>query len=131
MKSGCHGGSPGDGGAFFLARTVGFPRALELMLRGRILSAEEALQIGLVHEVVDDDQLMTSACELAVELATGPQVAMRLLKRSIHQAASLTWEQSLDEIAAKTAISDHLPDAKEGGDSFREKRDPKFNAWLD
>lgn len=122
---------PDEGGQWLLVQHLGVARTMDFLMRKRIIDGGEAHELGLVHEVVDDDQLMTSARELAVELATGPQVAMRLLKRSIHQAASLTWEQSLDEIAAKTAISDHLPDAKEGGDSFREKREPKFNAWLD
>jgi 2-(1,2-epoxy-1,2-dihydrophenyl)acetyl-CoA isomerase len=52
---------------------------------------------------------------------------MRLLKRSIYNAAELTFAQSLDEIAAKTAISDHHPDAVEGMTAFRDKRAPRFN----
>ena len=43
----------------------------------------------------------------------------------------LTWDQALDEIAAKTAVSDHHPDAREGVAAFRDKRTPKFNAWLE
>ena len=68
---------------------------------------------------------------VAEEFANGPQVAMRLLKRSIYNAAELSWDQSLDEIAAKTAVSDHHPDAREGVKAFHEKRTPSFNAWLD
>jgi len=68
---------------------------------------------------------------LATELANGPQVAMRLLKRSVYNAAELTWSHSLDEIAAKTALSDHHPDAREGVAAFNEKRDPTFNSWLE
>lgn len=68
--------------------------------------------------------------ELATEIAEGPQVAIRLLKRSVYNAHELSWEQSLDEIAAKTAVTDHHPDAREGGTAFREKRSPSFNAWL-
>jgi len=71
--------------------------------------------------------LMTRAIDLGRELADGPQVAMRLLKRSIYNAAELTFAQSLDEIAAKTAISDHHPDAAEGMTAFKEKRAPRFN----
>ena len=74
---------------------------------------------------------MMARMDLATELANGPQVSMRLLKRSVYNAAEMTWERSLDEIAAKTAISDHHPDAREGVASFREKRDAKFNAWLE
>jgi 2-(1,2-epoxy-1,2-dihydrophenyl)acetyl-CoA isomerase len=56
---------------------------------------------------------------------------MRLLKRSVYAAAELTFEQSLDEIAAKTALSDHHPDVREGVAAFREKRKPRFNRWLE
>jgi 2-(1,2-epoxy-1,2-dihydrophenyl)acetyl-CoA isomerase len=55
---------------------------------------------------------------------------MRLLKRSVYNAAELSFEHALDEIAAKTAISDHHPDAREGVAAFRDKREPAFNAWL-
>ncbi|MCH7954022.1 MAG: enoyl-CoA hydratase, partial [Chloroflexi bacterium] len=86
---------------------------------------------GLAHEVVPDDQLMERPMELATELANGPQVAQRLLKRSVYNAAEMTFAQALDEIAAKTAISDHHPDAREGVAAFREKRPAKFNQWLE
>ena len=63
-------------------------------------------------------------------IALGPQVATRLLKRSIYNAADMTFEQSLDEIASKTAISDHHEDAKEGVKAFHKKREASFNKWL-
>ena len=88
---------------------------------------QAALELGLVHEVVEPDALMTRAMDLGRELAEGPQVAMRLLKRSIYNAAELTFAQALDEIAAKTAVSDHHPDAIEGMQAFKEKRAPRFN----
>jgi 2-(1,2-epoxy-1,2-dihydrophenyl)acetyl-CoA isomerase len=56
---------------------------------------------------------------------------MRLLKRTVYNAAELTWAQACDDIAAKTAISDHHPDAREGMTAFREKRDARFNEWLE
>ena len=99
-------------------------------MRRRIVEAEEALALGLVHEVVPREDLEAATMALATDLADGPQVSMRLLKRSIYNAAELGWEQSLDEIAAKTGISDHHPDSREGVTAFREKRTPKFNAWL-
>ena len=100
-------------------------------MRKKIVEADEALELGLVHEVVDASELEQRTIELATELANGPQVAMRLLKRSIYNAAEISWEQSLDEIAAKTAISDHHPDSREGVTAFHEKRPATFNAWLD
>jgi 2-(1,2-epoxy-1,2-dihydrophenyl)acetyl-CoA isomerase len=68
---------------------------------------------------------------LARELANGPQVAMRLLKRSVYNASELSFDHSLDEIAAKTAISDHHPDAREGVAAWQAKREPHFNQWIE
>jgi len=101
---------------------------LNVAMRSRIVPAEEALALGLVHEVAAPDDLMGRAMALARELAEGPQVAMRLLKRTIYNAGEMTFAQALDDIAAKTAISDHHPDAREGIAAFREKRAPRFNA---
>jgi 2-(1,2-epoxy-1,2-dihydrophenyl)acetyl-CoA isomerase len=84
-----------------------------------------------VSEVVAPEELESAAMSLATELAEGPQVAMRLLKRSLYNAAELGWEHALDEIAAKTAIADHHPDVREGTSAFFEKRQPRFNAWLE
>ena len=74
---------------------------------------------------------MDITMKLARELAHGPQVAMRLLKRSVYNAAEMTFAHALDEIAAKTAISDHHADAREGLAAFREKRRPRFNQSPD
>jgi 2-(1,2-epoxy-1,2-dihydrophenyl)acetyl-CoA isomerase len=105
---------------------IGLAKAMEFFMRKRILNAEEALELGLVHQVVLSDQLMPTTIELARELASGPQVAMRMLKRSLYNAADSTLAQAFDDIAVRTAISDHHPDAREGASSFRDKRTPKF-----
>jgi 2-(1,2-epoxy-1,2-dihydrophenyl)acetyl-CoA isomerase len=104
---------------------------MDFLMRKRIIPADEALELGLVHEVVPPEQLMERTMELARELANGPQVAQRLLKRSVYNAAEQTFAHALDDIAAKTAISDHHPDAREGVAAFREKRPPRFNQWLE
>ena len=122
---------PDEGGQFLVTQLVGVARAMDFFMRNRIVTAEEALELGLVNEVVPPHQLMDRAMELAVELAKGPQVSMRLLKRSIYNAAEQTFAHALDDIAAKTAISDHHPDAREGLTAFREKRPARFNAWLE
>ena len=122
---------PDEGGQFLVTQLVGVAQAMDFFMRNRIVTAEEALELGLVNEVVPPHQLMDRAMELAVELAKGPQVSMRLLKRSIYNAAEQTFAHALDDIAAKTAISDHHPDAREGLTAFREKRPARFNAWLE
>ncbi len=121
---------PDEGGQYLLVQLLGLSKALDFLMRKKIVSAEEALSLGLVNEVVAPEELEDAALEFARELANGPQVSMRLLKRSLYNAAELSWEQALDEIAAKTAISDHHPDSREGVTAFHEKREPKFNDWL-
>ncbi len=122
---------PDEGGQYLLVQHMGVARTMDFLMRKRIVTAAEALELGLVHEVVPPGELTVRALALARELANGPQVSMRLLKRSIYNAAQLSFEQSLDEIAAKTAVSDHHPDAREGMAAFREKRSPQFNRWIE
>jgi len=122
---------PDEGGQFLLVQLMGVAKAMDFLMRARIVDAAEALELGLVHKVVDPGELQDRALALARELANGPQVAMRLLKRTIYNAAEMTFAHALDDIAAKTAISDHHPDSREGVAAFREKRPPRFNAWID
>jgi 2-(1,2-epoxy-1,2-dihydrophenyl)acetyl-CoA isomerase len=122
---------PDEGGQYLLVQHLGIARAMDFVMRKRIVSATEALELGLVHEVVPADALMSRTLDLARELAAGPQVAMRMLKRSLYNAAEMTQAQAFDEIAAKTTLVDHHPDAREGIQAFREKRAPRFNQWLE
>ncbi len=122
---------PDEGGHVLLVRHLGLAGALDFCLRKRIVDAETSLGLGLLNEVVSPEELLPVAMALATELADGPQVAMRMLKRSLYVAAESTFAQALDDIAVRTAVTDHHPDAKDGGASFREKRTPKFNAWLE
>lgn len=118
---------PDEGGQYLLVQLLGVARAMDFLMRKRIAGAAEARELGLVHEVVEPGELLDRALDLARELAEGPQVAMRLLKRSIYAAAELPMGAALEEIALRTAISDHHPDAREGARAFREKRPPVFN----
>jgi 2-(1,2-epoxy-1,2-dihydrophenyl)acetyl-CoA isomerase len=122
---------PDEGGHWLLVQHLGVARTIDFLMRKRIVSADEALELGLVHEVTTDNELAGAAMDLARELAEGPQVAMRLLKRSIYSAAELSFPHALDDIASKTAISDHHADAKAGARSFRDKRPARFNEWLE
>src|SRR5262245_2621507 len=122
---------PDEGGQYLLVQMMGVAKAMDFLMRKRIVTAQEALDLGLVHEVTPPAELMNRTMDLARELANGPQVAMRMLKRSIYNAAEMTFAQSLDEIASKTAVSDHHPDAVEGMCAFQEKRTPRFNQWLE
>jgi 2-(1,2-epoxy-1,2-dihydrophenyl)acetyl-CoA isomerase len=121
---------PDEGGQWLLVQHMGVAKTMDFLMRKRIVTADEALELGLVHEVTEDADLAKAALELARELAEGPQVAMRLLKRSIYGAAELSFPHALEDIATKTGISDHHPDARAGLRSFVEKQPPRFNEWL-
>lgn len=122
---------PDEGGHALVVQLIGLAKAIDFFMRKRIWTANEALDHGLVHEVVPDGELLKHAMELARELADGPQVAMRLLKKSLYNAAEMPLLQAFDDIAARTGISDHHADAAEGVAAFREKRPAKFNKWLE
>ncbi len=122
---------PDEGGQHLLVQLLGVAKTMDFLMRKRIVTAEEALQLGLVHEVVAPENLLGHTLALARELANGPQVAMRMLKRSIYNAAEMTLPQAMEDIAAKTMAVDHHPDAQEGIAAFRDKRPPRFNQWLE
>jgi 2-(1,2-epoxy-1,2-dihydrophenyl)acetyl-CoA isomerase len=121
---------PDEGGHYLLLQYLGLARAIEFLFRNKIANADEALALGLVNEVVPPDELMPRSMKLARELANGPQVSMRLLKRSLYRAAETNFDIALEDIASKTSVSDQHADAREGIAAFREKRKPQFNAWL-
>ncbi|MGK0153740.1 MAG: 2-(1,2-epoxy-1,2-dihydrophenyl)acetyl-CoA isomerase [Neolewinella sp.] len=101
---------PGDGGAFFLQRTVGFPRALEMMMNGRVLDSQEALHIGLVHEVVADEDLLTVVRERANKMAALPAAAVQMTKRAAYQSVHSDMHQALELAATYQGIAQNHPD---------------------
>ena len=124
------GWQPDEGGHWLLVEHLGVKRALDFLMHKRIVDADEAVRLGLINESVDDDRLMARTIEFAEELARGPQVAMRLLKRAVYNSASLTFDQAGDDIASKTAISDFHLDAREGAPAFFARQPANFNKWL-
>lgn len=101
---------PGDGGAYFLTRVVGFARALELVMTGRVLDADEALAIGLVHEVVAPEQLMHVACERANAIAALPAMAVQLTKRAAYRSYHVDQATALELAATYQGIVQNLDD---------------------
>ncbi|MGD9794480.1 MAG: enoyl-CoA hydratase/isomerase family protein, partial [Acidimicrobiia bacterium] len=122
---------PDEGGHWLLVEHLGMAKAMDFVLRKRIVTADEALQLGLLTEVVDDADLSGHARALAEELANGPQVAMRMAKRALYMAGGASFEAACDDIATKTTLCDHHPDAKEGKAAFAERRPAQFNRWLE
>ena len=113
---------PGDGGAWFLQRLVGYQRAAELTLTGRLVSAEEALSLGIVLEVTEQDKLLGRAIELAAQIASKPPRAVRLTKRLLKHAQRGTLSDCLDLSACFQGMAHHTDDHVEAINAFLEKR---------
>ncbi|MDP6100616.1 MAG: enoyl-CoA hydratase/isomerase family protein [Dehalococcoidia bacterium] len=116
----------GDGGSQRLPRIIGLGRALELIITGRLVQAEEALHIGLANEVVPTDRLMERACELATAIAGFPQGSIRASKESVMRGLGTTLTDGLRIEAGllNTVIFSH--DFMEGRRAFRERRAPQY-----
>jgi enoyl-CoA hydratase len=117
---------PGWAGTQRLTRVVGFGRAKDLILTGRIIDAPQALGMGLVSEVVPDVQLMEKAGELAGLLASKAPVAMALAKEMVNASSESSISVGGAFEAAACAITMGTEDCLEGVRSFMEKRDPEF-----
>lgn len=113
---------------WFLPRIVGVSKAAELLYTGRIISAQEALECGLVSRVVPDDRLMDVAREIAAEIAThAAPVSLALTRRMLWQFLAMNDIEKVEEINhSYFAWSGSQPDCKEGINSFLEKRPPKW-----
>lgn len=118
---------PGDGGAFYLPRVVGLPKALELLLTGDFVDAEEALRIGLVNKVFDDAQLLQETARFARRLAALPPINVRMIKRAVYRSIDSDLRTSLDLISSHMAVVQTTRDSREALDAFRAKRAPHFS----
>lgn len=117
---------PGDGGAWLLQRIVGFSKAAELTLTGETIDAAEALAIGLVSKVVPDAQLLEAARAMAARIACNPPFAVRMAKRLIWDAQSMSIGQVLEMSAAMQSVVHATRDNAEAVNAFLEKRKPVF-----
>ncbi|WP_291993083.1 enoyl-CoA hydratase-related protein [Candidatus Accumulibacter sp. ACC003] len=91
---------PGDGGAWFMQRLIGYQQAFELTLTGRIVTADEAKALGIVLEVLEPENLLPRARELAARIAAQPAKALRLTKRLMKMAQRMELKDFLDLSAA-------------------------------
>ena len=118
---------PDAGGAYFLQRLLGTARAFELMASGRRLTAGEALEWGLVSEVVEADRFGERVAEVAQEWAAKPTRGVALTKRLFDTAERASLDETLALEAELQAAATQTEDFAEGVAAFLEKRDPRFS----
>ena len=118
---------PGAGGAYYLPRIVGVAKALELFWSCEPVDAEEALRIGLVNRVFDDDKLADETQAFAKKLARGAPLAVKLVKRILYRWLETDLRGALDLVASNMPVVRMSEDHQEAVAAFREKREPKFS----
>ncbi len=117
---------PGAGGTQRLTRAVGKGIAMEMILTGKMISAEEALRIGLVNAVVPVETYLEEAKALAREIASRPPVAVLLAKEAVLKAFDTTIEGGLEFERKNFYLLFASEDQKEGMKAFAEKRKPDW-----
>jgi 2-(1,2-epoxy-1,2-dihydrophenyl)acetyl-CoA isomerase len=117
---------PDGGASWMLPRLVGKARATEMMLLGEKISGDKAESWGLIHKCVDDAALMDEARALATRLASGPTVAIGIMRQNIAASLESDYASALLREAEGQRIASSSADAVEGGASFLQKRKPVF-----
>lgn len=109
---------PGDGGAWLLPRAVGMSHAFEMSFTGDPIDAEQALQWGLVSQVVEPDELMPAAMRLAQRIACNPPHALRMTKRLMLEAQHTRLDTTLEMSAGFQALAHHTAAHESALDAF-------------
>ena len=117
---------PGFGGTQRLLRLCGLAKARELILTGDQISAKDALDIGLVNQVVPEGRLLKESIGLAKKIASRSQAAVRLIQKAIREGSEKSLPEALNLEAALFGEVCRTEDMKEGVRAFLEKRQPKF-----
>lgn len=121
------GASPDSSSSFFLPRMVGMGRATELFLRNKPVTAEEALNWGMVTAVVPPEKVLEEATALATELAQGPSAAFGRTKQLLNKSLSSSLQDHLHDEARLITLCALSPDFAEGIGAFIAKRKPAFS----
>ncbi|MGE3173755.1 MAG: enoyl-CoA hydratase family protein [Planctomycetota bacterium] len=114
------------GAAWLLPRVVGTGRAMELLLLGDRVEAEDALRMGLCNRVVPADQVLGEALTLARRLAEGPLLAQAMTKKMVYQEWSMDFEAAIEQEAQAQALLLRAHDHREFYRAWTEKRPPRF-----
>lgn len=114
------------GGSYVLPRLIGIHKAKELAFFADIISAKEALDLGIVNRVVPAGDIDAFVDDWARRLAAGPPLALSMTKKLLNQSYSATVEQALENEAQAQTVNFNTADAAEAMAAFAEKRDPAF-----
>ncbi|MFD6392475.1 enoyl-CoA hydratase-related protein [Nocardia sp. NPDC060259] len=114
------------GMSWTLPRAVGNATALDLLLRPRVVDAKEALALGLVHQVIADEEFAASVSSIAALMSAGPTRAFASIKASVAYAATATFEEALDFEAVQMTHTGVTRDHKNGVKAFLSKQIPDF-----
>jgi len=117
---------PGDGATQRLPRLIGFGRAMEMVLTGDFIDAQEAYRIGLVNKVVPRTELMDAARKLAAKLAAKAPLAVQCAKEAVNRSLEVGLYEGLAHESYLHALTCATEDKKEGVAAFLEKRKPNF-----
>lgn len=117
---------PGAGGTQRLPRLIGLSKALDMILRGKVLNPQEALAIGLVDQLLAPDNFQEEVMKFAAQLASGAGKALGYIKAAVQEGVELPMEQALAVERKYSAENSKTYDAKEGLTAFVEKRKPLF-----
>ncbi|OEH91835.1 enoyl-CoA hydratase/isomerase family protein [Bacillus solimangrovi] len=117
---------PDFGGMYFLPRLVGVQRAKELMFSGRNVTSQEALDIGMILEVVEHNQLMIRAESFANQFAESATVAIGMMKQTLNHSYEMTFDQVLNDEAFAQGISFSSNDFKERFQAMSNKKNSKI-----
>jgi 2-(1,2-epoxy-1,2-dihydrophenyl)acetyl-CoA isomerase len=120
---------PGDGGAYFLIRLVGFAKASEMFLTCRSYRAEEALQMGLVNQVVLPDLLKSKTQEMVDQMITLPPIALQMTKKALAHAYQSDLSSHLELMAAYQGITQRSSDHFKAIDGLLSKKKATFNHY--
>lgn len=118
--------APDSGAVFFLSRLIGLAKARELVFTTRFFSAQEAADMGVVNQVVPDDQLEQVVQELAEAMAAQPTYALAMAKKMFQFSQQPTLDHFLEYEALMQPQIHQTQDYREGIASFQEKRPPRF-----
>lgn len=117
---------PGYGGTQRLARVINSARALEMILTGDMITADEAFKIGLVNKVYSQAELLNKTLELADKIASKGQQAIRLALKAVKATDNMSLSEGLSYEASLFALTCGTEDFKEGTSAFLQKRKPDF-----